>query len=58
MTPRLDDIKDKTWFNTAWKHMSDTVDEKTVNHAHLEVRSAVMNHALSRAISHACDKLK
>lgn len=51
-------LYDNTWYEHAWKTMSNNIDDKTVNFAHIEVRTDVMNHALSRVKSHIWDKLK
>lgn len=58
MNPCVNHVHDKIWFDHAWKTMTNNINDKTVNHAHIDVRSAIMNHALSRIKSHVLDKLR
>ena len=58
MKPSIDLIKDTPWYGTAWKYLNDSVNTNTINYTHTGVRSDIMNHPSSRAVSHIVDKIR
>lgn len=58
MKPSIDSIKDTPWYGISWKSLNDIVNNNTINYTHTEVRSDIMNHPSSRAVSHIVDKIR
>lgn len=57
MNPMRETLYDNTWFGHAWKTMNKNIEEKIVNYSHNEIRTDVMNHAISRIRSYVGEKL-